>query len=69
MNASPRTRPRRRDASSRPLFEADRPGRDESGPATHDPPTVEPTIKAPEQLVAAGALSPESRWQYLGDAA
>ena len=68
MNASPRTRPRRRDASSRPLFEADRPG-ERIWPRYPRSADRRADHQGARQLVAAGALSPESRWQYLGDAA
>lgn len=67
MNASPRKRPRRPHVSSRPLFDANSPGervwprypRSSDGRADH---------RAARELVVGGFLSPESRWQYYGDA-
>ncbi|MCI4659560.1 hypothetical protein [Cryobacterium zhongshanensis] len=68
MNTSPRNRPRRPYASSRPLFAVTAPGervwprypRDSFNRADH---------RAARELVAAGLLNPENRWQYLGDVA
>nr|WP_255498581.1 hypothetical protein [Cryobacterium sp.] len=68
MNTHPRHRPKRRHVSSRPLFEASNAGervwprypRASNNLADH---------RSALELVAAGNLNPESRWQYLGDAA
>jgi len=68
MTTHPRHRPRRPHISSRPLFEATNAGervwprypRASNNLADH---------RSALELVAAGNLNPESRWQYLGDAA
>lgn len=68
MNASPRTRPRRRDASSRPLFEADRPG-ERIWPRYPRSADRRADHRSARELVQLGALNPESRWQYIGEVA
>lgn len=68
MNTHPRNRPKRPHVSSRPLFVATNAGervwprypRASNNLADH---------RSALELVAAGNLNPESRWQYLGDAA
>jgi len=69
MNAAPRSRPKRADVSSRPLFrDANAPGErvwppyPRSGDQRGD-------HRSARELVDLGVLNPESRWQYLGDAA
>jgi hypothetical protein len=68
MNASPKMRPKRRSASSRPLFEADAPG-ERIWPRYPRSADRRADHRSARELVTVGALSPESRWQYLGDAA
>lgn len=69
MHTKPQKRPRRRHVTARPIFEAaERPGerswptypRDSDGTANH---------KDARYLISVGALEPEARWKYLGDAA
>lgn len=68
MNASPRMRPRRPAASSRPLFEADRPG-ERIWPRYPRSADRRADHRSARELVQLGVLNPASRWQYLGDAA
>ena len=68
MMSEPRSRPRRQHVSSRPLFEASTSGervwprypRSRTNLADH---------RSALELVGAGLLNPENRWQYLGEAA
>ena len=68
MTTAPRNRPRRLHVSSRPLFEVSTAGervwprypRASNNLADH---------RSALELVGAGLLNPENRWQYLGDAA
>jgi hypothetical protein len=68
MLSSPRNRPRRPHVTARSLISSTKPGernwprypRDDNNLAEH---------RVARRLVAAGHLNPESRWQYLGDAA
>jgi len=67
MHTNPRSRPRRPAASSRPLFAAPSPG-ERVWPRYPRTRTLADHRSA-RRLVLDGALNPEARWQYLGDAA
>jgi len=68
MNSSPGSRPRRPHVSSRPLFEAALSG-ERVWPRYPRAVDRRADHKVARQLVLEGALNPESRFQYLGDAA
>jgi hypothetical protein len=68
MTTAPRNRPRRRHVTRRPLFEATAPG-ERVWPRYPRSPDQRGDHKAARHLVLAGALNPESRWQYLGEVA
>ncbi|GGI42870.1 hypothetical protein GCM10010988_41200 [Cnuibacter physcomitrellae] len=68
MHTAPRRRRRRGHATSRPLFEGSSPG-ERSWPRYPRTPAGLAEHRAARSLVAAGVVSPESRWQYLGDVA
>ncbi|AJW80769.1 hypothetical protein VO01_16205 (plasmid) [Clavibacter michiganensis subsp. insidiosus] len=67
MHTNPRSRPRRPGASSRPLFAAPSPG-ERVWPRYPRTRTLADHRSA-RRLVLDGALNPEARWQYLGEAA
>lgn len=68
MHTKPQKRPRRRHVTARPIFDGERRGerswptypRDRDGKANH---------KDARYLISVGALEPEARWKYVGDAA
>jgi DNA-binding IscR family transcriptional regulator len=67
MHTNPRSRPRRPAASSRPLFATPSPG-ERVWPRYPRTRTLADHRSA-RRLVLDGALNPEARWQYLGEAA
>ncbi|RII95559.1 hypothetical protein DZF95_00320 [Clavibacter michiganensis] len=67
MHTNPRLRPRRPAASSRPLFAAPSPG--ERVWPRYPRTRSLADHRSARRLVLDGALNPEARWQYLGDAA
>ncbi|WP_233201649.1 hypothetical protein [Cryobacterium sp. Y11] len=69
MNAAPRRRSKRVDVSSRPLFrDANAPG-ERVWPRYPRSSDQRGDHRSARELVDMGVLNPESRWQYLGDAA
>ena len=68
MMSAPRSRPRRPHVSSRPLFEASTPG-ERIWPRYPRASTNLADHRSALELVGAGLLNPENRWQYLGEAA
>lgn len=68
MNSSPSSRPRRQHVSSRPLFEAEISG-ERTWPRYPRSADRRADHKSARSLVFDGVLNPESRFQYLGDAA
>ena len=68
MHSAPRSRPRRPHVSSRPLFEASTRG-ERVWPRYPRASTNLADHRAALELVGAGVLNPENRWQYLGEAA
>ena len=69
MTSSPRSRPRRPDVSSRPLFRDANASGERVWPRYPRSGDHRGDHRTARQLVDDGALNPESRWQYLGDAA
>ncbi|UQB17863.1 hypothetical protein LIX22_003002 (plasmid) [Clavibacter nebraskensis] len=67
MHTTPRARPRRPTVSSRPLFAAPTAG--ERVWPRYPRSATRADHRAARALVLAGALNPEARWQYLGEAA
>jgi DNA-binding IscR family transcriptional regulator len=67
MHTNPRSRPRRPAASSRPLFAAPSPG--ERVWPRYPRTRSLADHRSARRLVLDGALNPEARWQYLGEAA
>ncbi|WP_228512741.1 hypothetical protein [Clavibacter sp. VKM Ac-2872] len=67
MHTTPRARPRRPAVSSRPLFAA--PGGGERVWPRYPRTAMRGDHRAARKLVLDGALDPEARWQYLGEAA
>ncbi|MBF4632696.1 helix-turn-helix domain-containing protein [Clavibacter michiganensis subsp. phaseoli] len=67
MHTTPRARPRRPTVSSRPLFAAPTAG--ERVWPRYPRSSTRADHRAARALVLDGALNPESRWQYLGEAA
>jgi DNA-binding IscR family transcriptional regulator len=67
MHTTPRARPRRPTVSSRPLFAAPTAG--ERVWPRYPRSATRGDHRAARALVLDGALNPEARWQYLGDAA
>jgi DNA-binding IscR family transcriptional regulator len=67
MHTNPRSRPRRPAASSRPLFAAPSPG--ERVWPRYPRTRTFADHRSARRLVLDGALNPEARWQYLGEAA
>jgi DNA-binding IscR family transcriptional regulator len=67
MHTNPRSRPRRPAASSRPLFAASSPG--ERVWPRYPRTRTFADHRSARRLVLDGALNPEARWQYLGEAA
>ena len=69
MTTAPRNRPRRRHVSSRPLFEPTTTSGERTWPRYPRTPDQRGDHKAARHLVLIGALNPDSRWLYLGEAA
>jgi hypothetical protein len=67
MHTTPRARPRRPTVSSRPLFAA--PAAGERVWPRYPRSATRADHRAARALVLDGALNPEARWQYLGEAA
>ena len=68
MMSTPRSRPRRPHVSSRPLFGVSTPG-ERLWPRYPRASTNRADHRSALDLVGAGLLSPENRWQYLGEVA
>ena len=68
MTTSPRNRPRRPGVTARPLFQSEKPG-ERTWPRYPRTADRRGDHRTATQLVLDGALNPENRWQYLGDAA
>ena len=69
MTTTPRNRPRRPHVSSRPLFRDANASGERVWPRYPRSSDYRGDHRSARQFVDDGALNPESRWQYLGDAA
>ena len=69
MTTTPRDRPRRPHVSSRPLFRDANASGERVWPRYPRSSDQRGDHRSARQLVDLGVLNPESRWQYLGDAA